>query len=203
MRTRPILLHPTAGQHTHTPPPPAASSLLLSPDSCFLSCLCPSGVSPVRVSRLSVGGLHSGPPGGSTAGSLSNGEQNEENSLSGLSGHQCYSMGPGGPRSNGPVCVDTDQSPWKCLTFLCLCMSSDKVELTSNSPETGGGSVVHQTPPPTSPSGRSLAADGTRSSSSPPPGQDVPGQVHPAEPGPSSSSSSSTEPVNNSSLPAG
>uniref|UniRef100_A0A3P8X2H2 E3 ubiquitin-protein ligase n=1 Tax=Cynoglossus semilaevis TaxID=244447 RepID=A0A3P8X2H2_CYNSE len=106
------------------------------------------------------------------------------------------------PRSNGPVCVDTDQSPWKCLTFLCLCMSSDKVELTSNSPETGGG-VVHQTPPPTSPSGRSLAADGTRSSSSPPPGQDVPGQVHPAEPGPSSSSSSSTEPVNNSSLPAG
>uniref|UniRef100_A0A8C6PQH2 E3 ubiquitin-protein ligase n=1 Tax=Nothobranchius furzeri TaxID=105023 RepID=A0A8C6PQH2_NOTFU len=81
---------------------------------------------------------------------------------------------------------------------------TDKVELTPN----GRGVVSHQTPPPSSPSGRSPAASSSSSGSSPSPGQDALGPATAAEPG-SNAISSTEQPCNSTtesttdSLPAG
>ncbi|XP_038562862.1 NEDD4-like E3 ubiquitin-protein ligase WWP2 isoform X1 [Micropterus salmoides] len=125
---------------------------------------------------------HSGSPGCSRGGSLTNGELNEEQiSGSGPSGRRRSSKSHGSPGS-----------------------SADKVELTSNGLENSRGGVTHHTPPPSSPLGRSP----TPSCSSPAPGQDALGLTPPSEPGPNTNSG--TEPASNSttepttdSLPAG
>uniref|UniRef100_A0A4W6ENV3 E3 ubiquitin-protein ligase n=1 Tax=Lates calcarifer TaxID=8187 RepID=A0A4W6ENV3_LATCA len=88
-----------------------------------------------------------------------------------------------------------------------LHLLSDKVELTSNGLESSRGVVARNTPPPSSPSGRSPAA--SSSSSSPSPGQEALGPAAPAEPGPNATSgteqasSSTTAEATTDSLPAG
>ncbi|XP_069385254.1 NEDD4-like E3 ubiquitin-protein ligase WWP2 isoform X3 [Paralichthys olivaceus] len=138
-----------------------------------------------RSNRLSVGGSQTGSPGSSRGGSLTNGELTEEQIPGpGSSGHRRSSKSLGSP-GNG----------------------SDKVELTSNGPENGRVGVARQTPPPSSPSGRSPAPS---SGSSPPPVQDALGPAALAEPSPNATSgsteqaggNSTTEPTTES-LPAG
>ncbi|XP_070762869.1 NEDD4-like E3 ubiquitin-protein ligase WWP2 isoform X2 [Enoplosus armatus] len=133
------------------------------------------------------GNRHSGSPGCSRGGSLTNGELNEEQIPgSGSSARRRSSKSHGSPGS-----------------------TADKVELTSNGLENSRGGVArHHTPPPSSPSGRSPAASSSSSSSSPSPGQDALGLTTSSEPGPNATSS--TEQANNSttesatdSLPAG
>ncbi|KAK2841697.1 hypothetical protein Q5P01_011897 [Channa striata] len=139
-----------------------------------------------RSNRHSVGGSQGSSPGCSRGGSLTNGEMTEEQVLepdsSGL--HQS-SKGHGSPGN-----------------------SADKVELTTNGLENCRGGVARNTPPPSSPSGRSPAA--SSSSGSPSPGQDILGPATPAEPSPNStsateqaSSSSTAAETTTDSLPAG
>ncbi|KAM9754345.1 NEDD4-like E3 ubiquitin-protein ligase WWP2 isoform 2-T2 [Menidia menidia] len=136
-----------------------------------------------RSNRHSLGGPQGESPGGSRGSSLTNGELTEEQIPGpGSSGHR---------RSSKSLDVPGN--------------SADKVELTSNGLDRSGG-VARQTPPSSSPSGRSPAA--SSSSSSPSHGQDALGSVTPAEPSPSATSNpeqtsnSSTESTNDS-LPAG
>lgn len=89
---------------------------------------------------------------------------------------------------------------------LLSCLLSDKVELMSNGTESSRGGPARQTPPPTSPSGRSPAA--SSGGSSPSVGQDALGPATPAEP--TANATSSAEPASISStesstesLPAG
>ncbi|XP_044049187.1 NEDD4-like E3 ubiquitin-protein ligase WWP2 isoform X2 [Siniperca chuatsi] len=115
---------------------------------------------------------HSGSPGCSRGGSLTNGELNEEQI-------------PGSCSSGRRRSSKSHSSPGS---------SADKVELTSNGLENSRGGVARHTPPPSSPSGRSPAA--SSSSSSPSPGQDALGLTTPSEPGPNATSS--TEQASNS-----
>uniref|UniRef100_A0A4W6EMV8 E3 ubiquitin-protein ligase n=1 Tax=Lates calcarifer TaxID=8187 RepID=A0A4W6EMV8_LATCA len=113
-----------------------------------------------RSNRHSVGGSQTGSPGCSRGGSLTNGELTEEQIPGpGSSTRRRSSKGHGSP---------------------------DKVELTSNGLESSRGVVARNTPPPSSPSGRSPAA--SSSSSSPSPGQEALGPAAPAEPGPNATS---------------
>uniref|UniRef100_A0A1A8NCB9 NEDD4-like E3 ubiquitin-protein ligase WWP2 n=1 Tax=Nothobranchius rachovii TaxID=451742 RepID=A0A1A8NCB9_9TELE len=141
----------------------------------------PSAGSHSRSSRLSVGGQQSESPGGSRERSLTNGElPDEQIPGSGSPGDRPSSKSHGSPGN-----------------------AADKVELTPN----GRGVVSHQTPPPSSPSGRSPAASSS-SGSSPSPGQDALGPSTAAEPG-SNAISSTEQPCNSTtesttdSLPAG
>ncbi|KAG7453419.1 NEDD4-like E3 ubiquitin-protein ligase WWP2 isoform X1, partial [Solea senegalensis] len=138
--------------------------------------------------RHSVGASQSASPGCSSRSSLTNGELPEEQSPApGSSAHRLSSKSAGSPGN-----------------------SADKVELSSNGPESSHGGVACHTPPPLAPSCVSPAAGGgSSSSSSPPPGQDVLCPAGPAEPGLNSmpSTSSSTEQTSSNttteSLPAG
>ncbi|KAM6937784.1 NEDD4-like E3 ubiquitin-protein ligase WWP2 isoform 2-T2 [Xenentodon cancila] len=137
-----------------------------------------------RSNRHSVGGPQGESPGVSRGSSLTNGELNEEPIPGpGSSSHCRSSKGHGSPGS-----------------------SADKVELMSNGMESSRGGVVRQTPPPSSPSGRSPAA--SSSGSSPSPGQDALGSTTPAEPSPNTTSNTEQASVgitesNTDSLPAG
>nr|XP_015820821.2 NEDD4-like E3 ubiquitin-protein ligase WWP2 isoform X1 [Nothobranchius furzeri] len=142
----------------------------------------PSAGSHCRSSRLSVGGQQSESPGESRERSLTNGElPDEQIPGSGSPGDRPSSKSHGSPGN-----------------------AADKVELTPN----GRGVVSHQTPPPSSPSGRSPAASSSSSGSSPSPGQDALGPATAAEPG-SNAISSTEQPCNSTtesttdSLPAG
>lgn len=72
---------------------------------------------------------------------------------------------------------------------LLLCFLTDKAELTPNGVESSQGVVARQTPPPSSPSGRSPAASSSSNSSSPSPGQDALAPTTIMEPNPNAPSS--------------
>ncbi|XP_068595310.1 NEDD4-like E3 ubiquitin-protein ligase WWP2 [Brachionichthys hirsutus] len=121
-----------------------------------------------RSDRHSVGGPQGGSPGGSGRDSLTNGELDEEQVRG--SGRRRSPKGPGSPGS-----------------------SADKVELTSNGPESSRRGVARHTPPPSSPA--------ASSSGSPSPGQDALGLAAPSEPAPNATSGS--EQSGTESLPTG
>ncbi|XP_038142847.1 NEDD4-like E3 ubiquitin-protein ligase WWP2 isoform X1 [Cyprinodon tularosa] len=134
-----------------------------------------------RSNRRSVGGPQGESPGSSRERSLPNGELTEEQNHD-PSDHQQPSKNNGSPHN-----------------------SADKVDLTSNGLDSILGVVVPQAPPPSSPSGQSLAPS---SSSSPCPGQTAGGLAAPSEPDPTISSNteqanSNTTESTTDSLPAG
>ncbi|KAM4572593.1 NEDD4-like E3 ubiquitin-protein ligase WWP2 isoform 2-T2 [Odontesthes bonariensis] len=137
-----------------------------------------------RNNRHSVGGPQGESPGGSRGNSLTNGELVEE---------QIPGPGSSGRRRSSK----SHNSPGN---------SADKVELASNGLESSRGGVARQTPPSSSPSGRSPAA--SSSGSSPSLGQDALAPATLAEPNPSATSNSeqtsnSATEVTTDSLPAG
>ncbi|XP_015253425.1 PREDICTED: NEDD4-like E3 ubiquitin-protein ligase WWP2 isoform X2 [Cyprinodon variegatus] len=134
-----------------------------------------------RSNRRSVGGPQGESPGSSRERSLPNGELTEDQNHD-PSDHQQPSKNNGSPHN-----------------------SADKVDLTSNGLDSILGVVVPQAPPPSSPSGQSLAPS---SSSSPCPGQTAGGPAAPSEPDPTISSNteqanSNTTESTTDSLPAG
>ncbi|XP_039988754.1 NEDD4-like E3 ubiquitin-protein ligase WWP2 isoform X2 [Xiphias gladius] len=138
-----------------------------------------------RSNRHSMGGSQSGSPGCSRGGSLTNGDLTEEPIPGpGSSSYRRSSKSHGSPGNSG-----------------------DKVELTSNGLENSRASLARNTPPSSSPLGRSPAA--SSSSGSPSPGQDALGPGTPVEPSPNATSSteqassSSTTESTTDTLPAG
>ncbi|XP_013888991.1 NEDD4-like E3 ubiquitin-protein ligase WWP2 isoform X2 [Austrofundulus limnaeus] len=146
----------------------------------------PSPGSHNRNNRHSMGGPQGDSLGGSREGSLTNGNLTEEQI-------------PGTGSSGRHQSSKSHSSPVNI---------ADKVELTPNGVESGHGVVARQTPPPSSPSGRSPAANSSSNSSSPSPGQDALAPATVMEPSPSATSGTeqacnNTAESTTDSLPAG
>ncbi|XP_037539308.1 NEDD4-like E3 ubiquitin-protein ligase WWP2 [Nematolebias whitei] len=120
-----------------------------------------------RNNRHSMGGPQCESPGGSRERSLTNGDLTEEQI-------------PGPGSSGQQQSSKSHSSPLN---------SADKAELTPNGVESSQGVVARQTPPPSSPSGRSPAASSSSNSSSPSPGQDALAPTTIMEPSPNAPSS--------------